>query len=332
MESSPFHARSRLREIVYCVAVCLFLGGCRAAAPVHVWSPPKLASAVGAKVVIAPIRGDAKVARPLSEAMLRSQPRDVGRNVIAIDARRLQSDQTVRLVSAVEGETSDIALATLARQNGIDFVLVGEVIRVTDRRSVSNGLPPEIEQKIVNSTENSATDSSADEQGLIRVSWSVMDVRRGIPLSGAPVVTSGNPNNPSDEAIDLAARSAWELIVPHVIRDHSELMAPRLAFGAGDIRKGNAAAATGNWNRAEQIWLAVLERYPRNHAVKHNLAVAAVARQDYPAARKYIADALAARSSSLYRSTAVWIEQSQREYHTAFGLPDPPEGWAATSR
>jgi len=323
---------SHLRSFICCVTVCLALGGCRAAAPIHVWSPPKLASTVGAKVAIAPIRGDARISLPLGEAMLRTQPRDVGRNVVAIDARRLQSDEVIRLVSSAEGETSDITLATLARRNDIDFVLVGEVIRSSDRRYSAEHLPWDNANKMMIGIENAATDSSADEIGLIRVSWSLMDVRRGDPLNGLPVVTPGNPRDPSDESIDLAAQSAWELIVPHVIRDHTELIAPRLTFGSREVRKGNAAAAAGDWNRAEQIWLAVLQRSPRNHAAKHNLAVAAVARQDYSAARQHISDALAARSLSLYRSTSVWIEQSQRDYHTAFGLPDPPDGWAATSR
>jgi len=325
-------SRSHVRSIICCLVLCLLAGGCRSAAPIHVWSPPKLASAVGGKVAIAPIRGDAALAQSLGEAMLRNQPRDAGRSVVAIDARRLQSDEKIRLVSAVEGETSDIALVTLARRNEIDFVLIGEVLKSSDRRSRATSLPTEITENLNRSVENAATDSSADESGLIRVSWSLMDVRRGVPLSGLPVVTPGNPHNPDDQAIDLAATSAWELIAPHVIRDHAELIAPRLVLGAGDIRKGNVAAAAGDWKTAEEIWLAVLRQYPRNHAAKHNLAVAAIARQDYSAARRYIAEALASRSSPLYRSTSVWIEQSQRDYHTAFGLPDPPEGWAATSR
>jgi len=323
---------SHIRPIVCCAIVCLVIGGCRSAAPIQVWAPPKLASAVGAKVAIAPIRGDAAIARPLGEAMLRNQPRDAGRSVLAIDARRLQGNETIRLVSAVEGETSDIALMTLARQNQIDYVLVGEVLESSNRRSRATIVPPELTDGLNLSVENAATDSSADENGLIRVSWSLMDVRRGVPLSGLPVVTPGNPRQLDDRAIDTAAVSAWELVVPHVIRDHTELIAPRLVLGSRDIRKGNVAAAAGDWKTAEQIWLTVLQRYPRSHAVKHNLAVAAIARQDYSSARRYIAEALSVRSSPLYRSTSVWIEQSQRDYHSAFELPDPPEGWAATSR
>ncbi|HBJ33326.1 MAG TPA: hypothetical protein DDZ51_00905 [Planctomycetaceae bacterium] len=327
MESSCSYCRP-----ICCIVFCLVIGGCRSAAPIYVWTPPKLAPAVGSKVAIAPIRGNSEIAQPLHDAMLRNQPRDSGRSVLAIDAQQLPSGETIRLVSAVEGDTSDIALMTLARRNDIDFVLVGEVLESSDRRHRASNPLPAMPEKLDLSVENTATDSSADKRGLIRVSWSLMDVRRGIPLSGLPVVTPGNPSQPDDEAIALAASSAWELVVPHVFRDHAELTAPRLVFGSGDIRKGNAAAAAGDWNTAEQIWRAILQRHPRNHAAKHNLAVAAVARQDYSAARRFIAEALAARSTQLYRSTAVWIEQSQRDYHTAFGLPDPPEGWAATSR
>lgn len=325
--------RSHVRTILGCAALCLLFGGCRAAAPVHVWSPPKLASAVGKRVAIAPIRGDADIARRLGDAMRQKQPRDAGRQVVAIDARQLESDNKIRLVSAVEGDASDLALMTLAKRNDIDFVLIGEIVSThgSVRRSAGE-LPPEFAERVTGTVENTATDSAADQQGLIRVSWSLMDVRRGVPLSGMPVVTPGNPRDPDDDMIDLAATAAWELVVPHIIRDHAELTAPRLSLGSKENRRGNVAAAAGDWYTAEQIWQGVLRHHPDNHAAKHNLAVAAVARQDYVAARRYIAEALATRDLPLYRSTSVWIEQSQRDYHIAFGLPDPPGGWAATRR
>jgi len=323
---------SHVRTIVGCAALCLFLGGCRAAAPVHVWSPPKLASAVGTRVAIAPIRGDADIARRLGDAMRQKQPRDPGREVVAIDARQLEPDNKIRLVSAVEGDASDLALMTLAKRNDIDFILIGEVVSADSRRRPTSELPPEFAERVTGKIENSATDVAADQNGLIRVSWSLMDVRRGVPLSGMPVVTPGNPRDPDDDMIDLAVTAAWELVVPHIIRDHAELTAPRLSLGSKEIRRGNVAAAAGDWCTAEQIWLGVLRQHPNNHAAKHNLAVAAVARQDYVAARRYIAEALATRDLPLYRSTSVWIEQSQRDYHTAFAIPDPPGGWAATRR
>jgi len=318
--------------------------GCRSAAPIYVWSPPKLSPVVGAQIAIAPIAGDPKVADPLHAAMLRQQPRDSGRAVVALDSRGLSDNQTIRRVSAVEGEASDIALMSLAKRNHVDYILIGEVVTPASRTRNSSASdthrPPHPQRTAatvsgldsVTFSENSATDSAADSRGLLRVSWSLIDVKNGMPLNGQPVVTPGDPSNPSATAIDQAAHAAWELVVPHVVKDHAELVAPQLLLGASAVRRGNELAAQGNWHQAEQAWQAVLLRHPRQHAAKHNLAIAAVARQDYSTARRFVAEAILQSPSPRYRDTAVWIEQRQRDYHTAFAIPDPPEGWAATRR
>ncbi len=321
------------------VIAALVLAGCRSAAPLHVWAPPGLASAVGGKIAVAPIRGDDKVAGPLRQAMLRQQPQDQGRSVVAIDARQLQGDGSIRLVSSLEGDDSDFAVLSLARRAEIDFVLMGHVIAPTERRLTPSfetpmgGAPePGLAPQWHSGDENSATAAADPREQAIRVSWSLFDVRRGQPLSGQPVVTPGNPRSPTDRDLDTAAAAAWELLIPHVVQTKAELAAPRLAPGSRPIRQGNDAAAAGDWQQAEQIWQRVLDKQPKNHAALHNLAVAAVARQQYSEARSLIAAAVAIRSHELYRSTAVWIEQSQRDYHEAFALDDPAEGWAATRR
>jgi len=339
MESLRIH----LILIACCLATGLISAGCRSAAPIYVWSPPKLSTVVGAQIAIAPIAGDPKVAAPLHAAMLRQQPHDSGREVVALDARKLSDNQTIRQVSAVEGEASDIELMSLARRNQVDFILIGEVVTPASRQRTSPSMNHGTSRHQHDSSmvsgldpntfgENSATDSAADSHGLLRVSWSLIDVKNGLPLSGQPVVTPGDPSNPSASSIDQAAHAAWELVVPHVVRDQAELVAPRLSLGASAVRRGNELAAQGKWQQAEQTWQAVLLRHPRQHAAKHNLAVAAVARQDYSTARRCVAEALSQHSMPRYRDTAVWIEQRQRDYHTAFAIPDPPEGWAATRR
>lgn len=321
------------------------LSGCRATAPLHVWNPPLLAPAVGGKIAIAPITNNAAIERndpiagPLREAMLRLQPRDDGRSVVAVDARTLQGDGSIRLVNALEGDSSELALISLARHADVDFVLSGEVItqpqrnrHIRDEKLIAS-LHPGLDPTLASAAENSAADIQADMgQSVILVSWSLFDVRRGQPLSGQPVVTPGNPRSPSSQDLDAAATAAWELLTPHVIRSQAELAAPRLVRGSQAVRQGNTAAAAGDWMQAEQIWQRVLEKQPKNHAALHNLAVAAVARQEYGEARQRIAAALTIRGNDLNRSTAVWIEQSQRNYHQAFGLDDPVEGWAATRR
>jgi hypothetical protein len=329
MESS---ARRSSQVLIW--AFALLLGGCQAAAPIRVWAPPAIKSAVGKRVAIAPLAGDPKIAGPLHAAMLRERPREPGRQVFAIDAGVLEKQQQIRLASATVGETSDIALLNLARRNGIDFVLQGEVLPQRDalKRPARPGPDPLLPPRLVAADWIDGTEPEEDEESLLRVSWNLIDVSGNRPLNGQPIVTRRSLEQPSAAVITVAAQSAWELVVPHVVSDQAQLSAPRFAVGASAIRQGNEAAAQGNWHRAQQIWEVELQRRPRQHAAMHNLALAAVARQDYPEARRLIAQALRANSSSLYQSTAVWIEQRQRDYHIAFGLPDPPEGWAATSR
>lgn len=319
------------------IVASLLLGGCQSTAPIHVWSVPVIDSVVGMRVAVAPLAGDPQVALPLHRAMLRQQPRTPGREVFAINAAALESTEVVRLTSATEGEPSDLALLHLARQHAIDWVLQGEVLAERGRPRHAIQSPAVVTAGGHTSFDNPApraTDPAPEAEGLaaVRVSWKLVSVTGSSPLAGQPLVTHRQPGQSTEDLIAEAAEAAWELVTPHVRQDQTQLSAPRLAWGSRDLRRGNEAAARGQWQQAEQIWSAVLHRHPAQHAAMHNLAVAAVARQDFPAAQRLIAQALRRRNSSLYQDTAVWIERRQRDYHAAFSLPDPPQGWAATRR
>ncbi len=288
----------------------LTASGChQVVAPIHVWAPPQLQSAVGCKVAIAPIAGNQKLAGPLHTAMLAHAPRDQGRSFQCIDARSLQDNQTIRLVSATEGETSDIANLSLARRQGVDFLLTGEIL-----------------------PQSPAARTTQQHQESLAVSWKLVDVRGPTGSAGMPIVTQHDVAIDSAAIATAAAEDAWKLITPHVQSANVKLAKSRLALGSNRVNQGNAAAAAGDWMTASENWQRVLDAHPAQHAAMHNLAIAAVARQDYDEARRLIGLALQRSSKPLYRETAVWIEARQRDYHEAFGLPDPVEGWAATRR
>ncbi|GEM_PF-1003282 len=353
LDSLPSHrpplGRSRL--VIALSAWLLLLGGsgCQTVAPIHVWAPPRIDSAVGKRIAIAPLAGEPRIAEPLHAAMLRQLPTDLGRRVDAIDARQLQNPQNIRLVSADSGEPSDIALVSLARRSDIDLVLFGEVISTSAERSaaaakdqgnVPSGLggdrpgvrvPTEGSAEASRNVDSDGKDALAPTRTL-RISWKLIDIRNDRPLSGQPVVSHGQPGESELDLVNRAAKDAWELLVPHVVQQEAQLAQPRLTARASRIRQGNQVASEGRWSEAEWIWRGVISREPQSHAAMHNLAVAAVARQDFTQARQFIGAALAAKKSSLYQATAVWIETRQREYHASFNLPDPPEGWAATRR
>lgn len=336
---------NRSRLAIALSAWLLWLGGsgCQTVAPIHVWAPPRIDSAVGKRIAIAPLVGEPRIAEPLHAAMLRHLPNDLGRRVEAIDARRLQTQQTIRLVSAESSEPSDIALVSLARRSDIDLLLFGEVMSTSSERSavVSHAVSGDRPGVRVPTEPSADTSANAESNGddatklptrTLRISWKLIDVRNDRPLNGQPVISHGRPGENELDLVNRAAQDAWELLVPHVVKNEAQLAQPRLVARASRIRQGNEAAAAGRWSDAEWIWRGVIAREPRSHAALHNLAVAAVARQDFTEARQFIAAALAAKKSSLYQATAVWIETRQREYHAAFNLPDPPEGWAATRR
>jgi hypothetical protein len=334
-------AHRRFAFLSFAIMVTSIATGCRQiSAPIHVWSPPRLQSAVGHRIAIAPVSGDSKIAGPLHTAMMTLAPQDAGRTLYCIDTRSLestQSNQTIRLVSAIEGETSDIAMHSLAKRNDVDFLLTGEIVRQPrDERKANldsyRGLTqPETPEGTPTQDPEVAT-VQAVGPGYLAVSWKLVDVRGGTPVSGMPIVTHHDAALDPQSIASAAAADAWKLITPFVQADSVELAATRLSFGSERLRRGNQAAIDGDWQRAEELWNQVLQRQPSNHAALHNLAIAAVARQDYEAARSLIGKALKLRNKPLYRESAVWIEARQRDYHEAFQLPDPVGGWAATRR
>lgn len=305
--------------------ILLAFAGCQVTAPIQVWSPPQLKSAVGHKVAISPIGGEQKIAGPLHAAMIAHAPRDAGRQLHCVDTRSLQNTQAIRLVSAVEGESSDIADLSAARREGIDFLLTGEIIRRPgeSRMAIHKGQ---------NSGEIASDSRPPDDPDMLAVSWKLVDVREQGTSSGLPIVTHHAGSLDPQSIANFAAEDAWKLITPHVRAESVDLSSPRFALGSARVRRGNAAAMEGDWMSAQHSWAQVIAAHPKQHAAFHNLSIAAVARQDYDQAREYIGTALKLSNKPLYRETAVWIESRQRDYCQAFELPDPPSGWAATSR
>jgi len=326
MESLRF---ARCRKLA-CFAILLAMVGCKfVSAPVHVWVPPRLKSAVGQKIAIAPIAGDPKIAGPLMTKMISLAPRDAGRALRCTDARLLSPaavTPTIRLVSAEEGETSDLANVAMARRQDADFLLTGEIVRrPSEVRSEQRKLAQGILKPV----------TPGDEFGIheqLTVSWKLTDLREQTASDGFPVVTDLNTIKDPQEIAEAAAADAWKLITPHVIANSVTLATPRAGRGAAAVRRGNESATRGDWMSAQDDWNRVLRFHPRNHAAMHNLAIAAVARQDFEDAQSYIGDALRISGNSLYRMTSVWIESKQKDYHQAFGLNDPVEGWSAIRR
>lgn len=314
------------------LACFTLLAGCRMGVPIHVWSPPEFQSTVGKSVVVPQIIGPREIAEPIHEKLLNAAPTDQGRSTQLISVSTLQqyaesdSLSDIALVSYSPHDQSDLALASTARRQGIDFILRGEILSERGPRAIS-------------------------EAGKrLAVSWRLMPVRpassdgqtgaEGIAM-GKPVVIELDSALERYPDLRLAAdqdsvmqtalvRETLPLFTPSVQRDRVQLEIPYMVLGSRPIRRGNAMALAGRWAEAESVWRKVHERYPFSSVAVHNLAIACVAKQAFSEARELSRKAVRMKPTKLHQQTLVWVEQTQRAYHRAFELADPPEGWSLT--
>ncbi|MDM4017730.1 tetratricopeptide repeat protein [Roseiconus lacunae] len=328
--------------LIACFTACV---GCRVTAPVHRWVPPVLDSAVDQSVLLSEIVGPPQVVASLEERLLDAVPRDAGRRFDLISIDRLQEQSQaesptgpIALVAHQESVPSDVSLIPLAKQQGIKYLLRGEVLpqpgpvpiaNASERLAVSWCLTP-----IDEAASQGQLTSSAD--GNTKSAASPAQQQMGIPL----VITleSAIEKYPdlglvSDKqtALEIAmVRETLPLLSPSIRRDRVRLDQPIWLLGSSHVHRGNRFAATGRWQEAEREWRTALRWNPLSTAAMHNLAIAKVAKQDFSAARKYARKSIRFGPTKRHQRTAVWVEKSQRDYHEAFELADPAEGWMVT--
>lgn len=314
---------SSLRIVTFSLSftICLTLAGCKVAAPMHVWQPPELESAVGRRMGIGAINGidgTAELAETIRNKMLAEAPSDIGRELAAIDPTLLPSEQTISLVSAIEENGSDVATASLARRIGLDYVLQGEVLASREQRLGSQ--------------------VDFDPSKPLRLSWKLNSVSDDRHIGGKPVVVTlesarirypdlASVVDPKQAMMTAAVRETYRLVTPSVKADQVFLANSYGMPGSKAVREANDLARQGRWAEAESIWRRVSTVHPSSASAIHNLALAMAAKQEFSEAKLLARKAIRRKPVALHKQTLVWIETKQREYHEAFNLPDPPEGW-----
>jgi hypothetical protein len=304
----------------------LFMLGCRSTAPMHVWrAPPVIAS--NGRVAVAPVGGITSEAEGnvrLTKAMLQ-QPPPVQLAVVGPD--ELQSRSKVQLAS-YDGQPSEIASVAAARAAGCSTLLVGEVVR--DELIVPPQDPPR--RSLFRKPKKPKTEQ-------LTVNWRLLDVGSGAIVSSHTVTMDRLqaeekfpdllqfPGDGADRVVAAVARQSWTLVSPHVDKLEAPLAGASIGRGMYTHTKGNFYANQGRWDLAENEWQDVISRYGKDKSAWHNLAMAAVAREDFALARSRLRHAESWLPYSMDESTLVWLEMRQRDYHNAFMLPPPKEGW-----
>ena len=344
----PHQIQHILASILAVFFLTVTLVGCKMRAPMHTWSPPLLSSAVGKKVAVAPIEGEKEVAGRIQEKLLATAPRDIGRTVDLVSPEYIPQISAIQLAGGVkpsdtepscgvaqagytlsftdsdltEGNSplqSDIAMASVARDQGYDYILRGELL--DDRRRAPSTDP---KQSLTLSWQLTAIDSDRGERGcgmpVVVDSETAIDLYPDLAMIADPI----------ERLISAASRESLKLITPSIRREEVTLAVPRFLPGASDVRKGNTAARQGDWARAKRYWNEAAQNHPLQAAATHNLALAHAASQNFSDAKQLARKAIRMNPTASYKRTLVWIETRQRDYHTAFRLPDPPEGWFVT--
>ena len=337
-EASKPQAQLILLTIGFYLFVSQF--GCRLTAPVNVWSKPRTNQSSQLAVAIGHIEGNAQTAEDFCSAFLEQRPQSQ-ENVAVLTPSDLVEPYPVQLASTSSGNSpkSEIGAMQAARKSGSDLLLMGEILRdELTLEDPARQLPPEVQAAINLQTPQAPLAVRRPEH--LTIAWRAVDTVTGERIGTFTTIVDRNEADkmypelvwqypdPRARVIAVSARETWKSISPHVVEERVNLTVAWVWPGSAQIRKGVVLAKNQHWLEAEEQWEQVVQQYPEQHRAWHNLALAAVAREDFGTAKSRIRRALELSDNRHYQRTFQWIELRQRDYYQAFHLPDPIEGWA----
>lgn len=306
----------------------------------YVWSQPKALHTPDYAVSIGNLEGSPETVTDYCDAFLAQRPRVQEQlSVFVPDDLIERSEVTLASTAPSSPSLGELGAMQAARKKGSDFLLMGEVIRdeLTIEKPASN-LPAEVQAAI--DAQSGAAPITARRPEHLTIAWRAIDTVTGERIATFTTIMDRNiadqtyPElvweypDPRKRVIAASARETWKSIGPHVVKDRTSLAVSWLWPGSDKIRKGVVLAKNSRWFEAEQEWLEVVTAHPNHHRAWHNLALAAAAREDFDTSKRHIRRALELSDNRHYQKTFQWIELRQRDYHQAFHLPPPEEGWA----
>jgi hypothetical protein len=325
-----------LPPIRFCLiaTTVLFLTGCAPKAQLLVWRPAELNINGLERLAILDFEGDqqsGKIARSALQAQLFEN-----KYYTLIDQAELAC---VRPVAGPDGAPDVSAAIEAARTIGVDAVLCGQVVSY----NVVDDMQTDHHIELGGSTSKNAksgTTSNGVGFGLdstqtltreasVSLAVKLIDVRTGELRAARQFAhtfhgqrINGQGELPTREAIltkllNECSQDAIRMIAPHYVPQEVTLARQYYGKGTSDIRSGNKLAAQGQWAQAVQHWEAAAEANPDSHAAKFNLAIAAEARQDYPAARQHLEAALKEYAVTDYQRAKTRISRGEQQYLAA---------------
>ncbi|MFN7290186.1 MAG: hypothetical protein ACK5YR_14960 [Pirellula sp.] len=320
------------------------LAGCQMTAPINTWKAGSIPRTGMVRVAVAPV-GVASRAMPTNDSVsmdeLQKAAKTLESSIVATTPRpnpllltvtpdQLATASQIQLVS-YDNQPNETATVGAARNTNSDLMLQANVVFAH--------LTP-IEEKR-RSFLAKLLKRKRDEMHLT-VHWTVVDVESGQRVWEQTIDTSetdvkrvadsaGNQLQMENSSIvSLAAYRGWQLVSPQLKPDAVLIDLPWFWLGSSQVRKGNGYARQGRWDLAEKEWQGAADQHPTNAAAWHNLAISAVAREDFELARSRLKHADNIARGRTTDKTERWLESQQRSYHVIMGLPEPQEGWRFT--
>jgi tetratricopeptide (TPR) repeat protein len=247
--------------------------------------------------------------------------------VVAVYPTELTQIGGIQLVS-FDNQPNDMATLASARRGGMDYLLQGNIVRE------DLDLPPPDTKK-----RWFRLFKAKEKVESLTVHWSIVDVESGQRIREKTITVDRNQadkdnpeltflaQNGDARVLAASARQSWSFVAPTTERTEAMLDLPWFSPGSSLVRKGNAYAKQGDWDRAEQEWQQAADQHSWNQAAWKNLSLAAVAREDFQLARDRLKHADTFLPGDSTFPTLKWIEQRQRSYHQALNLPPPEQGW-----
>ncbi|MDZ4852252.1 MAG: hypothetical protein SGI77_23435 [Pirellulaceae bacterium] len=287
-----------------------------------VWQPALNQPRAVKTIAMTPIYGPEELAAKLNQAMIEAMQQS-GSPITLLHPQLLEEMTSIQLAS-FDGQPSDVAGMNAARRAKADVLLQGQIVQ--------SQLQPQ-------EPKNGRFDTRKRPSEQITVAWTVTDVESGARLSSNTITVdreqaernypelaiSGGEN--VDRVIAGLSRESWKMFSPMTTKEDAVLALPWFLPGASKIRQGNGFARQGRWDAAEKSWQDAVSKHPSNNAAWNNLALAAVAHEDFELGRSRVEHAKSMVPWDRARKTERWIDEHQHNYHRAQSLPDREGGW-----
>lgn len=310
----------------------LAAAGCAPRAQLMVWHPAEIDIMGLERLAIVDFEGEQQSGK-IARAALQTQLFE-NKYYHLIDQAELAR---VRPVLREDGSPDLTAALEAARVLGVDVLLCGQVVSY----NVLDDLQTEHRIELGGGTskgkggESSSLGFGLDStqtltrEASVSVAVKLIDVRTGELRAARQFAhafngkrVNGQGELPGRDAIltkllNECSQDVVRMIAPHY--RPQEIALGRTYYGKGlkEIRSGNKLATRGNWPAAEQEWQAAVRENPQSHVAHYNLALAAEARQDYPAAKHHIDAAIKEYAATDYQKFKKQLGKDQQIFQAA---------------